>query len=262
MKHGFSLVELSIVLVILGLLTGGILGGRELIRAAELRAVAQEAERYTTAVYTFRTKYLGIPGDLKNATQFWGAEPASNCPGDESTPSTTEATCNGNGDGQISWHGAAGFGGESHRFWQHLANAGLIAGQYTGTHGAGSCNTNGSCNVTLGENVPESKYGNAGWSVAHVGQIGTGHPYYFPGYYGNLLYFGSVTSWTIGRVLTPSEAWNIDTKVDDGKPATGAMRPWNVTHDPNCASSNDPAVSVYQLDSDIIGCQLTLKSGF
>lgn len=263
MKHGFSLVELSIVLVILGLLTGGILGGRELIRAAELRAVTQEAERFTTSVYTFRTKYLGMPGDLKNATQFWGAEPASNCPGDESTPSTTEATCNGNGDGQISWHGANGFGGESHRFWQHLANAGLVAGQYTGTHSAGSCNGNGSCNVTLGENAPASKYGNAGWVVFQRGQItGTAHGQAFPGNYGNHLQFGNVSNYTSSPAMPPEDAWNVDTKIDDGKPGTGWIRSWNNTFSPNCADSNDPAVAVYQLDIDSVSCQLMFIGGF
>jgi len=52
-RHGFSLVELSIVLVILGLLTGGILGGQSLIRAAELRSIASDLFRYGTAVNSF-----------------------------------------------------------------------------------------------------------------------------------------------------------------------------------------------------------------
>ncbi|PZP83692.1 MAG: type II secretion system protein, partial [Azospirillum brasilense] len=56
--HGFSLVELSIVLVILGLLTGGILGGQSLIRAAELRTISTDANRYITAAQTFRDKYF------------------------------------------------------------------------------------------------------------------------------------------------------------------------------------------------------------
>ena len=73
MKKAFSLVELSIVLVILGLLVGGILTGQSLIRAAELRSVTTEFSQYQTAVMTFRDKYFAIPGDMKNARDFWGA---------------------------------------------------------------------------------------------------------------------------------------------------------------------------------------------
>ena len=67
----FSLVELSIVLVILGLLTGGILAGQSLIRAAQLRAVSTEYSRYVASINSFRDKYFGWPGDLRNATAFW-----------------------------------------------------------------------------------------------------------------------------------------------------------------------------------------------
>ena len=78
MQRGFSLVELSIVLVILGLLTGGILAGQSLIRASELRAVSTEFQRYVAAVNTFRDKYFMLPGDMSNATAFWG-EDAAQC---------------------------------------------------------------------------------------------------------------------------------------------------------------------------------------
>ncbi len=72
MRHGFSLVELSIVLVILGLLTGGILAGKSLMRASELRAVSTEYQRYLTAAQSFRGKYFELPGDFSKAQSFWG----------------------------------------------------------------------------------------------------------------------------------------------------------------------------------------------
>ena len=89
--RAFSLVELSIVLVILGLLTGGILAGQSLIRAAELRAVTTEYQRYVAAVQTFRDKYMALPGDMPNAIAFWGAAHATpaTC---QTTSSTTSAT--------------------------------------------------------------------------------------------------------------------------------------------------------------------------
>ena len=74
-RSAFSLVELSIVLVILGLLTGGILSGQSLIRAAELRSVTTEYSRYTAATYSFRDKYFALPGDMSNAESFWGSPP-------------------------------------------------------------------------------------------------------------------------------------------------------------------------------------------
>ena len=100
-QRGFSLVELSIVLVILGLLVGGVLGGQALIRAAEIRGVLADKDKYIAAVYTFKNKYHALPGDIPNAATLWGLVHANpfNC----STTSTTHptATCNGNGDGKI-----------------------------------------------------------------------------------------------------------------------------------------------------------------
>src|ERR1019366_6843373 len=67
---GFTLIEMSIVLVIIGLIVGSVLVGRDLIRAAELRSVISEVEKYKTAVMTFKGKYDCLPGDCANATTF------------------------------------------------------------------------------------------------------------------------------------------------------------------------------------------------
>src|SRR5579871_3923101 len=61
---GFTLIELSIVLVIIGLIVGGILTGRDLIDAAAQRAQIAQIEKYNTAVNTFRIKYGYLPGDI------------------------------------------------------------------------------------------------------------------------------------------------------------------------------------------------------
>src|SRR5579884_85366 len=61
---GFTLIELSIVLVIIGLIIAGILTGRDLIDAAAQRAQITQIERYNTAVRTFQNKYGYIPGDI------------------------------------------------------------------------------------------------------------------------------------------------------------------------------------------------------
>src|SRR5579883_3383059 len=69
---GFTLIELSIVLIIIGLIVGGILTGRDLIDAAARRAQISQIEKYNTAVHTFQVKYGYLPGDIPDpyATNF------------------------------------------------------------------------------------------------------------------------------------------------------------------------------------------------
>lgn len=217
MQRGFSLVELSIVLVILGLLTGGILAGQSLIRASELRSVSTEYQRYRAAVNTFRDKYFALPGDMTNAQSFWGiahATPATCI----TTASTTALTCNGNGDGMISPSTGSN---EYFRFWQHLANAGLIEGSYDGiTHGGSDWS------AVLGTNAPRSKLGNTGWSLYYYATFPIANLNIFEGEYGSMMTLGAqmTDSHTYGAALKPEEAWNIDTKMDDGKPGKGLVR--------------------------------------
>lgn len=224
MQKGFSLVELSIVLVILGLLTGGILAGQSLIRAAELRSVSTESNRWMAATNTFRDKYFALPGDMTNAVSFWGQDIATNCSGSTGTVPSGTQTCNGNGNGRI------GIGDptdqEAFRFWQQLTNAGLIEGRYTGV-------------VNLpwpfiapNVNAPRSKISSsAGWAVQTPSMVyGTS----FPNIY--LLAGGPVMQ---DPVLKPEEAWNIDTKMDDGKPETGKVRGGDWAS--NCVTPTSPA---------------------
>src|ERR1700735_2843794 len=65
-KSGFTLIELSIVLVIIGLIVGGILTGQSLIDAAAQREQIAQIEKYNTAVRTFQGKYGYLPGDIPN----------------------------------------------------------------------------------------------------------------------------------------------------------------------------------------------------
>lgn len=213
MRHGFSLVELSIVLVILGLLTGGILAGQSLIRAAELRSVTTEFNRYLSATQTFRDKYFALPGDMGNATAFWGKD-TTNCNGDTGSAGIP-GTCNGNANGGV------GFGPESFRYWQQLALAGLIEGSYTGV-------TAGAFAATVSSaNAPKGKLANSLWWGYELtpdctgGSCGT----YFDGSYGNTYQFGGAVTGgdNYNPILKPEEAWNIDTKMDDGLPVQGKM---------------------------------------
>lgn len=208
--RGFSLVELAIVLVILGLLVGGILGGKSLIRAAELRNVTSESQKYIAATKSFRDKYFALPGDMNNASQFWGLRTAISC---FATPSTDARTCDGDGDGTIEI--SVPSSRESLRYWQHLANAGLIEGSYDGV---GSVMLGSANDRQLGI----SRLGRTEWVVEWIGTI-TGVGTLFNGDYANALYIDLIGNLSSGATLSPQETWNIDTKHDDGMPATGVI---------------------------------------
>jgi len=110
-QQGFTLIELSIVLVIIGLLVGGILVGRDLIKAATNRRVISQVQATQTAISTFRLKFNGLPGDMVNATDYFAD------------------AVNGNGDSYISENtGMAVFEGSN--LWNQLADAGLVTGNH------------------------------------------------------------------------------------------------------------------------------------
>ena len=256
MTRAFSLVELSIVLVILGLLTGGILAGQSLIRAAELRSVTTEYQKHIAAFNTFRDKYFALPGDMTNATAFWTAQHATpaTCAA-LITAATGTATCNGDGNGQIADPSTHTY--ETHRAWQHLANAGLIEGSYSGVTTSGVGNTFG---PTIGVNTPASKLSNSGYTVRRYPAYDAAEPLYFAGGYGNLLWFGTANaSYTSTPVLKTEEAWNIDTKLDDGRPAFGRILvPKNIGA---CITSTTAATSEYNLIDTGARCPLMLLLG-
>src|ERR1700712_5355694 len=98
--QGFTLIELSIVLVIIGLIVGGVLVGQDLIRAAEIRATISQIEKFNTAVNTFRGKYNAIPGDMNLSTAITF--------GFATTNRATGAATAGQGDGNGLLDGEAG----------------------------------------------------------------------------------------------------------------------------------------------------------
>jgi prepilin-type N-terminal cleavage/methylation domain-containing protein len=253
--RGFSLVELSIVLVILGLLTGGILTGQSLIRASELRSLGTQATNVETSLQSFRDKYFAIPGDMRNAVRFWGAQAGVTTDGVDATcaalttPATTAATCNGNGDGIIG-DGWPIVPHEHFRVWQHLANAGLIEGNYAGVPiGTGSGNA-------IGRNIPQTKLSNVG-AAFHWIPSSAGVTYYFPSVRDTIaLVFAAVDSsnFLSAPILRPEEQWNIDTKYDDGRPGTGKIFARGTI--PACSAPDNDPNATYQLTNNSLFCVL------
>ena len=204
---GFTLIELSIVLVIIGLIVGGVLVGQDLIKAAEVRATVGQYEKYNTAINTFRTKYNGIPGDVTSPSTF----------GLFSTGMDGSASGLGDGNGLIQASGGtANRGvGETMAFWRHLSDAALIDGNY------GSDLASGGVVNTLARPdlyLPAAKLGRGTYWV--VGSY-SGLNYYLLAGTSNVIANGT---YTFGKGLTPIEAYNIDVKLDDGMPNLGIVQ--------------------------------------
>ncbi len=106
-ERGFTLVEMAIVLIIIGILVGGILKGMAMVQEAKVKRIVKSADELRAAVMTFYDKYGMYPGD-ENSNNF--------PPGDHHR---------GNGDGQISY-------GEADMLFEDLVNAGIISGNYDG----------------------------------------------------------------------------------------------------------------------------------
>jgi len=255
MKKGFSLVELSIVLVILGLLVGGVLSGQSLIRAAELRTIPVQYAKILSSVNQFKDKYFALPGDMTNATDFWGTALSGNA----CRFATGTGTCNGNGNGKINdgiWITNLN-SNESFRFWQHLANAGLISGQYTGVSGAANSRTSTLSNSYLG------KLSASLWFVWDWKSYAGLDSHWYGLDYNNILVFGrgNGVNWPYFSILKPSELWNIDKKIDDGKPASGNIISMLINRCTTSTDRNDLS-GEYTLSSDTIECSMIFRNAF
>jgi prepilin-type N-terminal cleavage/methylation domain-containing protein len=240
MKNGFTLLEMSVVVLVIALLTAGIISGKELIRQSQLRAILQEYDRYVQGVKEFRDKYQELPGDMPTAQTIWGVDNdsgANPCPNNvySATAATTTSTCNGNGDGMIG-HCTNDFGATSGscanpneiwRAWQQLSIAGFIEGRYTGRTGGASSSTQ----ATPGLNVPKSKFAAGGWTLVHYLNVAN-QTWLVGDQYGNVLLYGGGRGayngvFTTEPIVPVGDASSLDTKIDDGAPTTGIFRAWD-----------------------------------
>lgn len=244
---GFTLIELSIVLVIVGLLVGGVLVGADLIEAAKLRAVASDYEKYNTAVNTFKLKYNCLAGDCKNATTFGFAS-------------------NGDGDKTIDYPHASysNTPQEPYYFWQHLGAAGLIGGTYSGT-AAETCASQ-PCNVP-GTNVPSSPMGVQKFYIFFYIGDPTAFAWSLKGHFNAFILSGTQGAWPNvwhNAALTPRQQKQLDDKFDDGMPYTGMLtHPGTAGVSSGCASSVTPNVTAtYVLTNTDDQCAVIWKAQF
>ena len=242
-KHqlkGFTLIEVSIVLVIIGLIVGGVLVGQDLIRAAYVRAQISQIEKFNTAVNTFYGKYQVLPGDMNaNTAITYGFAPrgtdcsGSACPGE------------GNGDGII--EGITGLGpgnnlgtsqfGETTMFWVDLSQVQLIEGGFnTASAAQPPYSVSGS---SLNHYLPSAKIGGGSvvyvisyspsaidfWNMSGASPTFSGIPYGAYNYYAlsSLSDLSVIFNTNAYPSLTVAQAYSIDTKIDDGMPALGRV---------------------------------------
>jgi prepilin-type N-terminal cleavage/methylation domain-containing protein len=119
-QSGFTLVEIAIVLVIIGLLLGGILKGQELINSAKVKSLANDFRTIPTYIYAYQDKFKSLPGDDANVVGHLGATSGA-------AQATTPAGKQGNGVIEGNWWSSTQTD-ESFLFWQHTRLSNLAPG--------------------------------------------------------------------------------------------------------------------------------------
>ena len=190
-QSGFTLIEIAIVLVIIGLLLGGVLKGQELINSARVKNLANDFKNVPVFIYGYQDKFKALPGDDTAVATHVGGVPA-----------TTPATKQGNGVIDGAWNSTTQTD-ESWLFWQHIRLAGF---------GPGSTDTTNAS----GDYIPKNAVGGIiGITNSTTNSPITAAPSSGPGLRGTyIVCSGSIP----GKFAT-----QLDTTLDDGNTATGSV---------------------------------------
>ncbi len=183
-QSGFTLIEIAIVLVIIGLLLGGVLKGQELITTARVHALNNTVDGITAAWFSFQDRYRAFPGDYSTA------QSTVNLPGGPS---------GGNGDGLVNTDD------ERALVWVHLAAAGYLTGGYKDVGAKVAATEYGCSPVTC----PENGFGSG--MVISYGQM-------------QQVTTVAAHELISGRGIPVQVLAELDRKIDDGLATSGAMQ--------------------------------------
>ncbi|MFI4983914.1 MAG: type II secretion system protein [Rickettsiales bacterium] len=211
--RGFTLVELSIVIVIIGFLVAGIAVGANMIKQSQIRSVITDLQSYQSAYNSFVAKYNAVPGDMLTASAFWPT--LAVC----ATTATTD--CNGNGDGIIQTTEVIP-SDEVRPALKVLSLSGFISSgiQVVPAQGATTA-------LSPGLNAPSSKLTGTGYFIAQgitpsntSATMPTSTATGFFTAATNAVFFGKEDSAKIDNLvfsaLAPQDAYGVDQKIDDG----------------------------------------------
>lgn len=208
-RTAFTLIELSIVLIVIGLLVAAVAGGSFIVKSAALRSVVSEATSYQVAVKAFYTEYKELPGD-------YAASLGTN-------------SVAGNDDGKTYYLSDDGIA-EGVNAWHQLIESETINFALTvpasGINGLALSSLDA---INAGTGMPASKLNNAGWMFDNLAAETTAsnekyNAIVITGNIGALTDDASDQNFVPAGILEPSDAASIDKKSDDGDANTGNIR--------------------------------------
>jgi prepilin-type N-terminal cleavage/methylation domain-containing protein len=225
-NRGFTLLELSIVIIIIGLVLGGILVGRDLIKAAEVRAQISQIQSYNSAATVFTDKYKYLPGDITaTAATKYGFNARGQYAGEGDGNGILEGINTDAANQNLGYYEGSG---ETGMFWVDLTwanglNINLIPGSFITARPNAAITTEMPATsfplyfptAKLGGNLYVIVFSISGINYFGLQPIGRLSPGSF------LDSFGDSLGNPVKSSLTVQQAYNIDAKIDDGLPQSG-----------------------------------------